>query len=154
MIVFCAFSLFETTAFAQTFNVGAAIASSITISARGNCGGIDPVEHMAVYVNQELVAEFDVYNVSYANFRVDLGADMYIQELAVAFTNDSHEGDCDHNLYVDYVELNTGLKVYSNDTTSVIYDRYTFFDNIDVIPGQKAMMWTGALRFMLPHAAP
>jgi hypothetical protein len=108
---------------------------------------------MKVFVNQEPVGEADITWTTLADTGTfTLNPPVYASEVAVAFTNDSQAGGCDHNITVDHVNLITanGTIVLSpTDTEHAIYDVSAFFDNKNVRPAQKVMGWTGALRFFL-----
>lgn len=131
-----------------------AIIAEVTIRASGDCGSEAQPPHMALYINQVLVAEWDVPNASYADFIKTLSAPVHASEVAVAFTNDNSAGGCDHNLHVESVSFDTGVTINATDTERVIYDRGGFFDQADVLPGRSNLDWTGALRiFMAPGAS-
>lgn len=131
-----------------------AIVSSLTVSARGDCGGVAPVEHMAVYLNQALTAEFDVSNASYADFTVPIATPVYADEITVAFTNDNHAGDCDHNLRVQHIVINGTTTIPATDATTVIMDRGDFFDRVDVVAPDSTLSVNSALRFFISFASP
>ncbi|MDH5670665.1 MAG: hypothetical protein OEZ06_00855 [Myxococcales bacterium] len=126
-----------------------AIVSSFDVLAYSDCGGVDPVPHMEVFVNKALVAEFDIPAATSAAYTVNLPEPTYVHEIATAFSNDSQAGDCDHNLHVDAVQLDTGATIQASDAQRVIYDRGAYFDNADVLPGQTGVGQQGALRFFL-----
>jgi hypothetical protein len=99
--------------------------------------------------------EWDVASGAYAAYTWTKGASetpRYASEIAVAFTNDSGAGGCDHNLYVQKIVLNGAVTFLSTDTARVIYDRGGYFDGADLIPGTDGMAWTGALRFLVGPA--
>ncbi len=133
---------------------GGIVNGSITIKAKSDCGGIAPVPHMVLYVNQQQVAEWDVPNASYADFVANVTPSRQASEIAVAFTNDNNTGGCDHNLYVQSVQVDAAAPIAATRTETVMVDRGAFFDGLDVIPGQELLAWSSAMRFAVSPASP
>jgi hypothetical protein len=119
---------------------------------------------MKIYLNGVYFAGQTVNNSDWRDFTFDYSGTLpATTKLDLVFTNDTYFGptqDC--NLYVDYVKLRDVI-IQANDTTKVTYDRglpWTWqtssFDNQDIIPAQKDMLWTGALRFTFggPSSSP
>ena len=69
----------------------------------------------------------------------------------VVYTNDGRVNGADRNLYIDY--LISGTTFVLPKSAGVTYDRgigALAFDGRDVVPGQGAMVWDGALRMIWP----
>ncbi|HVE85924.1 MAG TPA: carbohydrate-binding domain-containing protein, partial [Myxococcales bacterium] len=129
-----------------------AIAGTFTIRARSDCGSVAPVPHMVLFLEQQQVAEWDVPNASYADFVATIPAARYASEADVVFTNDNNTGACDHNLYVESLQVGGQQPIQATRTDAVIYDKGGYFDGVDVAPGQNLLDATGALRFFLGPA--
>ncbi|MEI2689426.1 MAG: carbohydrate-binding domain-containing protein [Anaerolineae bacterium] len=85
-----------------------------------------------------------VNNMDYESFLAKNVAVTGNDVLEIVYSNDSGSRD----LYVQHVKVGD-IEWWPNE--NMIYDRgsgATAFDGLDVIPGQEAMYWNGALRFV------
>lgn len=132
-----------------TFATGATTTlPQITIRARGSNADGWPV--MQLRGNGEIVQEWTVSSSAYANYTAQFpltGSD----KIDIVFTNDyclpTGCANGDRNLYVDYFVVD-GQTIQA-ESSAVSYDRGSgaaAFDGADVIAGQEAMGWSGALR--------
>lgn len=105
---------------------------------------------MKVYVNGNLIAtENNLTNLDYRDFIYRPTTNIAIDSVDIEFPNDAWQNaQNDRNLYVDYIKVN-GVTIQSEDSTKVKYDKNSGFDNIDVVNGQEAMLFSGALRYRL-----
>src|SRR5512140_1589468 len=135
--------------------VAQAIATTVTVNAKSDCGSISPAAHMEVFVNHVRIGGSDITASTYADVQFSLPSPSFIGELAVVYTNDGNAGGCDHNLYVDHITLSTGASISSGNTEHVLFDKMngtdfaTAFDGVDVAPASPSMPVTGGLRFFV-----
>jgi|SRR6185295_14764071 len=135
--------------------VAQAIATTVTINAKSDCGAIAPAPHMEVFADHVRIGGSDITNSTYADVQFTLSNPSFIGELTVVYTNDGNASGCDHNLYVDHVTLSTGATVTSTDTQHVLLDKMsgtslsTAFDGLDVAAASPTMGVNSGLRFFI-----
>lgn len=125
---------------------------ALTVRARGSlAAGQGPV--MDVQLNGKSLAKVTVANTRYDDYTFNLPDLLPAQSgLDLVFTNDLSVGAEDRNLYIESIKVN-GVERLSTDA-GVTYDRgFGVATGADVIPGQEALLWNGALRFKLPADA-
>jgi hypothetical protein len=121
---------------------------ALTVRARGSlAGGQGPV--MDVQLNGKSLAKVTVANTRYDDYTFNLPDTLPAQSgLDLVFTNDLSAGGEDRNLYIESIKVN-GVAQLSTGA-GVTYDRgFGVATGADVVPGQEAMLWNGALRFKL-----
>jgi Ca2+-binding RTX toxin-like protein len=129
----------------------------LTVRARGSpAQNVDA--RMEVRVDGTVAGVVDVPQTSaYQSYRFDLTvARGEMHRVDVAFVNDAYFPDLkqDRNLYVESIQVG-GTRILSN-SAGVRYDRgggAAAYDGVDVLAGQVAMAWSGALRFEIPVSA-
>ncbi|MFZ6026388.1 MAG: RHS repeat-associated core domain-containing protein [Chloroflexota bacterium] len=123
----------------------------LTIRAKGSLA-IGAWPRMQVWLNRNLLAEFDVTSEVYSNYTtpVILGTK---DELVIAFVNDGGAPGEDRNMWVDRVTIGDDI-IEAEDATRVTYDHGNPFDGVDAFPGSETLAWAGGLRFTYGEAAP
>jgi len=130
------------------------LAVPLIVRARGSSAqGVDA--RMEVRVDGALVGTVDVPQVSaFQSYRFDLTVTRgEAHRIDVAFVNDAYFPDLkqDRNLFLESIEIG-GTRVVPT-SAGVRYDRgggTAAYDGVDVLAGQVAMPWSGAMRFELP----
>jgi hypothetical protein len=103
---------------------------------------------MELRVNGVAVGRAEVRSSSFARYVFNVSSAIPASaKVDVVFTNDAYINGQDRNLWVDSLEL-LGSTLRPTDK-GVTYDRDNI-DGKDVIAGQSAMPWAGALRFTVP----
>ncbi|MEO8037739.1 MAG: carbohydrate-binding domain-containing protein [Betaproteobacteria bacterium] len=132
------------------------IAVPLTILARGS-SALDVAARMEVRVDGVLMEVTDVLPTNgFSPYRFDVEWSRGVRHrVDVVFVNDSWvpELQQDRNLFVQSIEV--GEARFMSTDSGVRYDRgvgSTASDGLDVLAGQVAMPWNGALRFELPTA--
>ncbi|MEY4561011.1 MAG: hypothetical protein RLZZ618_288 [Pseudomonadota bacterium] len=108
---------------------------------------------MQLRVNGTVVASVEVRASSAQDYSFTVPAIAAGDRLDVVFNNDLNNNGEDRNLSVHSVTVN-GTAMLPTDA-GVTLDRGVgaqAFDGIDVLPGQRGMLWNGALRFTVPAA--
>lgn len=126
----------------------------LIVRARGSSAqGVDA--RMEVRVDGALVGTVDVPQGSaFQPYRFELMvARGEAHRVDVAFVNDAYFPDLkqDRNLFLESIEIG-GTRVAPN-SVGVLYDRgggAAAYDGVDVLAGQVAMPWSGAMRFEIP----
>ena len=126
----------------------------LIVRARGSSAqGVDA--RMEVRVDGALVGAVDVPQTSaFQPYRFDLMvARGEAHRIDVAFVNDAYFPDLkqDRNLFLESIEIG-GTRVVPT-SAGVRYDRgggAAAYDGVDVLSGQVAMPWSGAMRFEIP----
>jgi parallel beta-helix repeat protein len=125
------------------------VPTKIVVNASGTpAGGVYP--HFRVLVDGVKVGEAKVGATSKAyafDTKVAAGAEHRVQ---VHYDNDAVISGKDRNLHVASVKA--GEQTMLPADAGVVYDRHAL-DGRDVIPGQSAMFWSGALNFKAPASA-
>lgn len=106
---------------------------------------------MQLRVNGVAVADTEVRETTYQNYSFSVPAIGSGDKVDVVFTNDLNANGQDRNLYVESITVN-GTTVAAT-AEGVTLDRGIgdkAFDGLDVIPGQRSVLWNGALRFTAP----
>ena len=124
--------------------------STITVRARADlAGGIGA--QMQVHVDGVMVGTTEVKSTQFADFTFATTPILPGGRVDVVYTNDASINGVDRNLYVAYAVSD---RTYVLPVSSAArYDRgagLAAFDGVDVIPGQGAMSWSGALRMTWP----
>ena len=126
------------------------LTSSLTLRARGVlAGNVGPAVHLMV--NSVVVGYTEVRSTESADHVFSVPALQPGDKLDLVYTNDATVDGVDRNLFVDY--LVSGNTYVKSTSAGVTYDRgagAAAFDGIDVLPGQAAMAWNGALRMAWP----
>jgi len=131
------------------FRTASTTARTVTIRAKGSAAEGWPL--MQLRANGLLVQQWTVGSSAWADYTTSapLTGD---DQVDVVFINDhcvpSGCANGDRNLYVDYVVVNGST--FQAESSQVTYDRgagATAFDGQNVIAGQEALSWNGALRF-------
>jgi Ca-dependent carbohydrate-binding module xylan-binding len=124
------------------------VSTSLVLRAAASpAAGVWPL--VQVRADGVLVASLSVPSWSMADYKLSLPALAAGSRVDIVFTNDGWQGSDDRNLFVEWVSLNG--QVLLPNSAGVVYDRGAI-DGVDVINGQKALLWTGALRFPTPAA--
>lgn len=125
--------------------------SRLVVRARGSLAqGQGPL--MQVWINGQQVTQRDVSNTDYADFAIDVPAGVgAITAVSLVFPNDAWANGEDRNLYIASITVDG--RVNAVNAPNVYYDLGAV-DGVDVIPGQEAMLWTGAMYFDLSAVAP
>lgn len=124
----------------------------VVVRARGSvAGGVAP--KMQVRVDGVSVGSIEVKSSAYADYRFPLKT-RPSQRVDVVFSNDGTVGSSERNLYVDSVRM-IGRTLRPSDSGALI-DRgvgSAAFDNVNLIAGQGAILWNGALRLPVSASA-
>ncbi|MBD9392330.1 carbohydrate-binding domain-containing protein [Acidovorax sp. ACV01] len=139
-----------TAASKESTNTSKADAANLVVRARAsllaNAGAL-----MQLRVNGIAVADTEVRETSYQNYSFSVPSIAGGDKVDVVFTNDANANGEDRNLYVESITVN-GTTVAAT-AEGVTLDRGIgdkAFDGLDVIPGQRSVLWNGALRFTAP----
>ena len=123
---------------------------NLVVRARANLlANVGPL--MQLRVNGIAVADTEVRATSYQNYSFAVPAIAGGDKVDVVFTNDLNINGEDRNLYVESITVN-GTTVAAT-AEGVTLDRGIgdkAFDGLDAIPGQRSLLWNGALRFTAP----
>ena len=124
-----------------------AATSNITVRARSSlAGNAGPL--MTVRLNGTAVGTVEVLATDYQDYGFQVSAVPAGAKVDVVFNNDAMVNGQDRNLFVASITA-SGTTIDST-AASVTYDRGAgaqAFDGLDVLPGQRSMLWNGALRF-------
>jgi hypothetical protein len=113
--------------------------------------GVGP--KMQVLVDGVAMSTVEVRAAGYADYRFTLKA-APAQRVDVAFVNDGSSGAEDRNLYVDSARFGTRtLRPTDSGALIDIGTGSAAFDGANVIDGQSALLWNGALRLPVSAAA-
>jgi chitodextrinase len=124
--------------------------NTITVRAKGSfAGGEWPI--MGIWIDGSEINSVTVSSTSYQDFTFTFNGNI-TNTVDIVFNNDYYDSTTgnDRNLWVDYIIVNN--QKYEAEAPSTTYDRgygSAAFDGLNVIPGQEAMLWNGALRFKL-----
>jgi hypothetical protein len=125
---------------------------SLIVRARATlAGGVGPT--MEVRVDGVAKGSVEVRATSYADYRFAL-ATVPGQRVDVVFTNDTRSSSEDRNLYVDSARWST--RTLRPADTGALVDigiGSAAFDGANLIPGQSAILWNGALRLPVSSSA-
>jgi hypothetical protein len=127
-----------------------AISSTLTLRARADIAQ-DIGAVLQVRVNGSLAAGLEVRSTSYADYALRLPVAVKAGDrVDVVFVNDGNAVG-DRNLYVESMTLN-GVTLRPTDpgVTLDVGNGAAAFDGITVLPGRSAILWNGALRFIVP----
>jgi uncharacterized protein (DUF1800 family) len=126
------------------------LTSSLTVRARGVLAGNGgPAMHLMV--NGVVVGYTEVRSTEPADHFFAVPPLQPGDKLDLVYTNDATVDGIDRNLFVDY--LVSGNTYVKSTAAGVTYDRgagAAAFDGVDVLAGQTAMAWNGALRMAWP----
>jgi len=126
------------------------LTDSLTVRAKGSlAANVGPV--MQVQVNGVVVGSTEVRGTDFADYGFAVPPLLPGSQVDVVFTNDAVVNGEDRNLYVAYL-ISGNTSVLPN-APGTVYDRgagAAAFDGLEVIAGQGAMVWGGALRLGWP----
>lgn len=124
----------------------------LTVRASGSlAAGVGPV--MQVRVNGAVIGSVEVRQPEATSFTFAAPTLRQGAKVEVVFTNDAWISGQDRNLYVN--SLSDGTSTWLPTTPGAVIDRGDgprAFDNIDTVPGQRGLYWSGALRLFWPAA--
>jgi hypothetical protein len=135
---------------ALRFKAPAAASPTVTVRAMGSlAAGVGPI--MTVLADGVQIGNVQVQSTAYTDFAFPLPTGVTKPaRIDVVFSNDGSNGTEDRNLYVDSVTWTGGLTMHPTDA-GVTIDMgvgTAAFDGVNVIAGQSAILWNGALRFV------
>ncbi|MFN4121441.1 carbohydrate-binding domain-containing protein [Acidovorax sp.] len=129
----------------------AAATSTVVVRAWGSlANGTGPLVDLRV--NGVVVASAEVRATAYQDYSFTVPAVPGGARVDVVFTNDAML-DRDRNLFVESITID-GATIPAT-AEGVVLDRGLgdkAFDGMDVLPGQRSVLWNGALRFVAPGA--
>lgn len=124
-------------------------AANLIVRARaslaGNVGAL-----MEVRINGVLMEEIEVRETAYKDYSFTVPAISAGDKIDVVFINDGTVNGEDRNLFVESITVN-GTTIAAT-ATGVTLDRGVgakAFDGLDVLPGQRSLLWNAALRFVV-----
>lgn len=132
---------FSSTATLKTEAVNLVVRARASLA--GNAGAL-----MEIRVNGVLVADTEVRETAYKDYRFTVPSIANGDKVDVVFTNDGTVNGEDRNLFVESITVN-GTTIAAT-APGVTLDRGTgakAFDGLDVLPGQRSLLWNAALRF-------
>lgn len=144
---------------AGMFIVGVAALAATTISANDTelvvrasgslANNIGP--KFMLRVNEVVIADVEVKSTTGQDYTFKLANSIGRNaKIDVVFYNDEYVNGQDRNLIVDSIKVNG--RVIPSTGSGVVFDRGVgaqAFDNLDVLPGRRDLLWNGALRFRL-----
>ncbi|RYH64501.1 MAG: hypothetical protein EON54_06420 [Alcaligenaceae bacterium] len=123
-------------------------AANLVVRARASLAG-NVGAQMELRVNGVLVADAEVRETSYQNYSFTVPPIQQGNKVDVVFTNDATVSGQDRNLFVESITVNGGIAIAATEQ-GVTLDKGVgakAFDGLDVLPGQRSLLWNGALRF-------
>jgi beta-glucanase (GH16 family) len=124
-----------------------AATANITVRARATlAGNVGP--RMTLRLNGTAVGTAEVRATDYQDYGFQVPAIPAGAKLDVVFNNDAMVNGQDRNLFV--ASITASGRTVESTAAGVTYDRGSgtqAFDGQDVLPGQRPMLWNGALRF-------
>jgi uncharacterized protein (DUF1800 family) len=150
MVLALAAALLPWRAEAQTLK-----ATELTVRAKATLAGTTGAT-MQLLVNSTRYGQIEVRNADFKDYVFTVPELKTGDKVDVVFVNKYTSKTEDRNLYLELIRDKLGLQMLPT-SAGVTYDRgeaALAFDGLDVVPGQGAMVWAGALRFVWAGATP
>ena len=126
---------------------------TLTVQANGViAGGIGPI--IQVRIDGVVIGTAEVRATAAANYGFEAPTLRAGAKVDIVYTNDGSASGVDRNLFLAY--LTDGVSTVLPTAPGTIYDvgpGSQATDGLDTMPGQKAMYWGGAMRFVWPTVA-